>query len=197
MVPLHSPLAMQDCYDCTWLWSGDEVMHHNKFWILQILGSMFLSPEHWLCLSTLLSLPLFFPRRSCLAASSSDIVAYTSKKHRETRPPVQVWMRVWQIALVRSCHIHAKKATWQSSRNSVQCRKRICTDTLMDIKSWQFFLGVPGPIKLDSKARKLISDQGDFWAQSVEILVFASPTGYMLTSSGFPLLNWGIFYKFL
>ena len=43
----------------------------------------------------------------------------------------------------------------------------------------------------------VISDRGDFWAQSVEILVCASPTGYMFTSSGFPLLNWGIFYKFL
>jgi hypothetical protein len=41
------------------------------------------------------------------------------------------------------------------------------------------------------------SDRGDFWAQLVEILVFASPTGYMLTSSGFPVLNLGIFYKFL
>ena len=30
----------------------------------------------------------------------------------------------------------------------------------------------------------------------VEILVFATPTGYMLTTSGFPLLNWGIFYRF-
>ena len=30
---------------------------------------------------------------------------------------------------------------------------------------------------------------GDFWAQPVEILVFASPTGYMFTSFGFPLLN--------
>ena len=29
------------------------------------------------------------------------------------------------------------------------------------------------------------SDRGDFWAYPVEILVFASPTGYMLTSSGF------------
>ena len=27
--------------------------------------------------------------------------------------------------------------------------------------------------------------------------MFASPTSYMLTFSGFPLLNWGIFYKFL
>ena len=34
-----------------------------------------------------------------------------------------------------------------------------------------------------------------FLASPVEILVFASPTGYMLTSSGFPLLNWGIFLK--
>ena len=41
------------------------------------------------------------------------------------------------------------------------------------------------------------SDREDFWAQAVEILVFASPTGSMLTSSGFPSLNWGIFYKFL
>ena len=37
------------------------------------------------------------------------------------------------------------------------------------------------------------NDQGDCWAQPVEILVFASQAGYMLTSSGFPLLNWGIF----
>ena len=34
------------------------------------------------------------------------------------------------------------------------------------------------------------SDRVDFWAWPVEILVFASPTGYMLTSSGFPFLNW-------
>ena len=34
------------------------------------------------------------------------------------------------------------------------------------------------------------SVRGDFWAKSsVEIRVFASPTRYMLTSSGFPLLN--------
>jgi hypothetical protein len=38
------------------------------------------------------------------------------------------------------------------------------------------------------------SDRGDFRAYSVEILVFVGPTGYMLISSGFPLLNWGIFY---
>ena len=30
----------------------------------------------------------------------------------------------------------------------------------------------------------LTSDGGDFWAQSVGILVFASPTVYMLTSFG-------------
>ena len=42
------------------------------------------------------------------------------------------------------------------------------------------------------------SDPGDFWvAYLVEILVFASPTGYMLSSSGSPLLKWGTFYKFL
>ena len=45
--------------------------------------------------------------------------------------------------------------------------------------------------------RVLHSDRGDSWASSVEILVFASPTGYMLTTSGFPILNWGIFHKFL
>ena len=40
--------------------------------------------------------------------------------------------------------------------------------------------------------------RGDFWASSSEILVFASATGYTLISSGFPSLNWGIFfYKFL
>ena len=32
-----------------------------------------------------------------------------------------------------------------------------------------------------------LSVRGDFWALPVEILVFTSPTGYMFTSSGFPL----------
>ena len=41
------------------------------------------------------------------------------------------------------------------------------------------------------------SDRGDFWAYPVEILVFANPAGYMSTFSGFPLLKWGIFHKFL
>ena len=36
------------------------------------------------------------------------------------------------------------------------------------------------------------SDRGDFWAKPVDILVLASSTGYMFTTSGFPLLNWGI-----
>ena len=35
-----------------------------------------------------------------------------------------------------------------------------------------------------------------FGHNRVEILVFTSPTGNMLTSSGLPLLNWGMFYKF-
>ena len=50
--------------------------------------------------------------------------------------------------------------------------------------------------KWGTACRLALGDRGDFRASSVEILVFASPTGYMLTSSGFPLLNWGIFYKF-
>jgi hypothetical protein len=36
------------------------------------------------------------------------------------------------------------------------------------------------------------SDWRDFWAYSVEILVSGSPTGHILTSSGFLLLNWGV-----
>ena len=40
----------------------------------------------------------------------------------------------------------------------------------------------------------------NWWPWSIltvirEIFVFASPTGYMLTSSSFPLSKWGIFYK--
>ena len=34
-----------------------------------------------------------------------------------------------------------------------------------------------------------VSDRGIFWALSVEILVFASPTGYMLTSFVFSIVN--------
>ena len=41
------------------------------------------------------------------------------------------------------------------------------------------------------------SDRGDFWAKPVQILVIARSTGYMLTSSGFILLNWGILNNFL
>jgi hypothetical protein len=37
------------------------------------------------------------------------------------------------------------------------------------------------------------SHWGDFWVLTIEILVFASPTGYMLTFFGFSLLNWIIF----
>ena len=39
--------------------------------------------------------------------------------------------------------------------------------------------------------------RGDFRAYLLEILVFASPTGYMLISFGFPLLNWDMFHRFL
>ena len=36
-----------------------------------------------------------------------------------------------------------------------------------------------------------VADRRDFWASP------ASPTGHMSTSSGYPLLNWGIFFEFL
>ena len=52
------------------------------------------------------------------------------------------------------------------------------------------------PLKIKHKVIQP-GDRGDFWAQPVEILVFASPAGYKLTSSRFPLLNLGIFYKFI
>ena len=42
-----------------------------------------------------------------------------------------------------------------------------------------------------------LSVQGAFWANPVEIPVFPSPTGYMLTSFGFSSLIWGIFHNFL
>ena len=61
----------------------------------------------------------------------------------------------------------------------------------------RFTWGLKSPVSSKSQHEGQVSDRGDFWAQSVEILVFASPIGYMLTSSGFPLLNLGIFYKFL
>ena len=38
---------------------------------------------------------------------------------------------------------------------------------------------------------------GEFFGHNLEILVFASLTGYGLISPGFLSLNWGIFYKFL
>ena len=38
------------------------------------------------------------------------------------------------------------------------------------------------------------SDRGDFWVEPVDILVFACPTGYMLTSNNFLLLNWGVYF---
>ena len=160
MVPLHSPLAMQDCYDGTWSWStwGMKRCITTNSQKLQIVSGICVFichvPEHWLCLSTLLSPPSFVPRRSCLAASSSDITAYTSTKHRETRPPVQAWTRVWRIALVRSCHIHAKKATWWSSRNSVQCRKRICTDT------WKWTLNVANSTLGPRPYQNLVQEHG-------------------------------------
>ena len=53
------------------------------------------------------------------------------------------------------------------------------------------------PFLLKKKTLVGSSDREDFWALAVEILVFASPTGHILTSSGFPLVEWGIFYKFL
>ena len=37
----------------------------------------------------------------------------------------------------------------------------------------------------------------EYWAKQVEILMFPSPTGCLLTSFGFPLLIWGINSKFL
>ena len=48
-----------------------------------------------------------------------------------------------------------------------------------------------GPTQAWSMTWTPVSDPGDFWAQPVEILVFASPTGSMWTSSGFPSSHWG------
>ena len=42
-----------------------------------------------------------------------------------------------------------------------------------------------------AEAKVHINILGDFWA--IDILVFPSPTCYMLTSFSFPLVDWGIF----
>ena len=52
-------------------------------------------------------------------------------------------------------------------------------------------------VQLTCRFRVRDSDRVDLWSYLVEILLFASPTGYMLTLSDFRLLNWGITYKFL
>ena len=39
--------------------------------------------------------------------------------------------------------------------------------------------------------------EGDFWTYSVEMPVFSSPTGYMLTSFGFPFANLSYILKWL
>ena len=54
-----------------------------------------------------------------------------------------------------------------------------------------------GPGKWTLLRLGTVSGEIFFWALSVDILVFPSPTGYTLTSFGFPLLNWGIFFKVL
>ena len=41
-----------------------------------------------------------------------------------------------------------------------------------------------------------LNDHGNFWAYSVEILVFANSTSYMFISLGFPLSNWGKSFYF-
>jgi hypothetical protein len=55
------------------------------------------------------------------------------------------------------------------------------------IKNQKSKIGAP----LSMMDEFMYSDRGDFWAYSVEILVFASPTGYMLTSSGFLCIDSG------
>ena len=52
------------------------------------------------------------------------------------------------------------------------------------------------PWRTHEKCAYSTSDRGDFWAGSVENLVFPRPTSYMLTSFGFSVLIWGIFHKF-
>jgi hypothetical protein len=49
----------------------------------------------------------------------------------------------------------------------------------------------------DFRSDKMTSGWGGFWAQSVEILVFPSLIGYMLSSCNFSLGHWNMFSKFL
>ena len=72
-----------------------------------------------------------------------------------------------QLAGMQTCYVCiAAKMFWS--------KEHVMTEVIESGQNWQ-------------------SDRRDFWAWSVEILVFASPTGYLLTSFGFSILSWSIF----
>jgi hypothetical protein len=57
---------------------------------------------------------------------------------------------------------------------------------------------LPGDSKKFDHSLDLDSVIGEIFGHNqLRSLVFATPIGYMLTSSGVPLLYWGIFYEFL
>ena len=53
--------------------------------------------------------------------------------------------------------------------------------------------GIDLMIRLNKRLEASV--RGDCWVKPVEFLVFPSPTGYMLTSFGFPLLKSGYILK--
>ena len=109
----------------------------------------------------------------------------------------QMW---WNFTLFSSTKIHVRYLwLWRGKNRFIFLWRAVqlamMTDTSLlckhytkrrgqqSIKSWRW--------------KHTLSDRGDFWALSIEILVFASPTASMLTSFGFSILIWGIFHKFL
>ena len=69
------------------------------------------------------------------------------------------------------------------------------TFTILHPKLWvKFILRLPK--SMINEYSDKVNLQGDFRTQSIKFLMFPSPAGYMLSHLGFPLLHWGVFYKF-
>ena len=96
-----------------------------------------------------------------------------------------LWNLQWLSYFEHFCPISFKQMSLY--QNVDQCPNKKCNQTRVVQLSWNNMFS----LFFQRSVHK------DIWAQSVQIPVFPSPTGYIWWLINFSLITWGIFYRFL
>ena len=128
--------------------------------------------------------------------------AYMSTPRPEGRKTLfALWVTVWEVGcwFVVGCRRRRRSYINTNIHTSVKyvMQKRPTSSSTHNLKMASGLQIAAGEARLVVPEGYIRSSvRGEFWAQSVKILVFTSPTDYMMWSFGLSLPVWGVLRRF-